>query len=532
MNFKYAVLYTDGGWRDNEFGRGAGMGVHGYMFNELPSTRFSKIPHLITPIGYQDKMTGVQLKDDSYNPKYSQWDYEVEAKKDGVKKDDDSVLFVDGIIPCDIDGQHLAQYCELSVFIRLFKDLEHEFEYLTVHTDSNYLCKGYNEYMTGWIKRGWRKSNGAPVGNLPLWKEIAALKEQFGDKIQICKITAHAGHFGNECADANATKAVTRFMNCMRDSEWVYTPSSDTNYWEPEKDIPLMLRQKWCYGVTNQNRTAYDIDGEKYNEFVMGNHADKDEIDLLGKFLPDSAYSIVLTKDECPLLDEIPKYHVKYMWGDEDDMYRSEYIIMTNIANVNSPKTIMDMRIGGLDSMPRTKDRNTIVEPRKNGIVSRVIRPMLQSYRYHKLRQDMVDTLSSYVMMQGRVIEGMVTQYPIILNDITDYVYSTVEDKKGKTTTKLSTNIGNTDHSWEFMVNHPINDLKAKVILTRSLDFPDRSILAGLADKNPKVSIATWMYDGLMFSYAVIVESDEGYGLWTSSGSQRLLSTKEQGNAS
>jgi len=45
----------------------------------------------------------------------------------------------------------------------------------TVTTDSQYLIKGVTEWLKGWKKRGWKKADGEPVLNRPLWETLDRL---------------------------------------------------------------------------------------------------------------------------------------------------------------------------------------------------------------------------------------------------------------------------------------------------------------------------------------------------------------------
>ena len=42
---------------------------------------------------------------------------------------------------------------------------------ILVHTDSQYLCRGMNEWVKGWKKRGWLMANGQPMKNSDLWQQ-------------------------------------------------------------------------------------------------------------------------------------------------------------------------------------------------------------------------------------------------------------------------------------------------------------------------------------------------------------------------
>lgn len=67
-------------------------------------------------------------------------------------------------------------------------------EPVEIISDSEYVVKGANQYMAGWIARDWRK-----VKNLDLWHIV---HEVFDDEIMsLSWIKGHAGHRFNELAD-------------------------------------------------------------------------------------------------------------------------------------------------------------------------------------------------------------------------------------------------------------------------------------------------------------------------------------------
>jgi len=70
---------------------------------------------------------------------------------------------------------------------------------VTVWTDSNYVQKGISEWIHGWKKKNWRKSDGGAVKNADLWQKLDLLSQH--RKIDWRWIKGHAGHAGNEKAD-------------------------------------------------------------------------------------------------------------------------------------------------------------------------------------------------------------------------------------------------------------------------------------------------------------------------------------------
>jgi ribonuclease HI len=74
-----------------------------------------------------------------------------------------------------------------------------------LHTDSQYVMKGITEWINGWKARGWRTAAKEPVKNVDLWTK---LDEAVRATRSVGLGEGHAGHDGNERADALANKGV------------------------------------------------------------------------------------------------------------------------------------------------------------------------------------------------------------------------------------------------------------------------------------------------------------------------------------
>jgi ribonuclease HI len=65
---------------------------------------------------------------------------------------------------------------ELTAAIETLKLMRANYP-LVIVSDSQYLVNGMTKWVQGWIKKGWRKSDGKEVMNLNLWKELVKLSE-------------------------------------------------------------------------------------------------------------------------------------------------------------------------------------------------------------------------------------------------------------------------------------------------------------------------------------------------------------------
>lgn len=77
-----------------------------------------------------------------------------------------------------------------------------------VHTDSQYVQKGISEWLPGWQRRGWKTAGGDAVKNQDLWQDLLRAAEPH--QVSWHWVKGHAGHEGNERADALANEGVRK----------------------------------------------------------------------------------------------------------------------------------------------------------------------------------------------------------------------------------------------------------------------------------------------------------------------------------
>lgn len=94
---------------------------------------------------------------------------------------------------------------ELTAVIRALEALKRPCR-VRVHTDSQYVQQGISTWIHGWKKRGWRTADKKPVKNEDLWRRLDELAQQH--EVEWLWVRGHAGHDGNERADALANRGV------------------------------------------------------------------------------------------------------------------------------------------------------------------------------------------------------------------------------------------------------------------------------------------------------------------------------------
>ncbi|MEM7378019.1 MAG: ribonuclease HI [Pseudomonadota bacterium] len=73
-------------------------------------------------------------------------------------------------------------------------------------TDSQYVRKGITEWLAGWKRNGWRTAARKPVKNVELWQALDEAASRHA--VDWRWVKGHAGHPGNERADALANRGI------------------------------------------------------------------------------------------------------------------------------------------------------------------------------------------------------------------------------------------------------------------------------------------------------------------------------------
>ncbi|HEY8355312.1 MAG TPA: ribonuclease HI [Methylophilaceae bacterium] len=102
---------------------------------------------------------------------------------------------------------------EMTAVIRALQALKRKCR-VRIYTDSTYVQKGMTEWLQGWKQRGWKTGDKKPVKNADLWQTLDALVQQH--EVEWVWVKGHAGHAGNERADALANKGAAQFLNSNR----------------------------------------------------------------------------------------------------------------------------------------------------------------------------------------------------------------------------------------------------------------------------------------------------------------------------
>ncbi|WP_332238789.1 ribonuclease HI [Sporolactobacillus sp. KGMB 08714] len=115
-------------------------------------------------------------------------------------------------------GEHTKELCggaknttnnimELTAAIKALEALKTDHIPVVFYIDSAYVVNGMNNWVPGWIKKGWKTAGGSSVKNKELWirlNELAAGQKS----ITFNKVRGHHGVALNERADQLANRGM------------------------------------------------------------------------------------------------------------------------------------------------------------------------------------------------------------------------------------------------------------------------------------------------------------------------------------
>jgi ribonuclease HI len=79
-----------------------------------------------------------------------------------------------------------------------------------LYTDSTYVKEGITRWIHNWKVKGWKTADRKPVKNAELWRRLDAALGRH--QIEWHWVRGHAGHDGNERADALARQGMAPFL--------------------------------------------------------------------------------------------------------------------------------------------------------------------------------------------------------------------------------------------------------------------------------------------------------------------------------
>ena len=478
---KHLVCYPDGGCS----GTNAGAGMHGYFYAEAgePITEKTNV-NTPTTHGYLYDLNHERFL--------------IEGAR--VVK---PIGFVDYVKPIRDGTNNIGELTGAIAAIRCA--LETEAVSLKLLPDSEYVIKGTTQWLKGWIENRWVTQSGEPVKNIRLWQEWSEywnrLPEAIRATYEISWVQGHSGNLGNDRADALATRGKRRAIKGEANvDEFVYALNS--KYMARSSDYNRLLCLNNLYFDTGLPGVPTNAHGQIV--YYCDSHGD--DPDLYGKPMSDSIYSVVYLREPDPVLEAIRATQQDSDAGMDGTSYRGY------LSRVFSGEQYGDLcRHGRRDLLVTGKGRN--VTNVGDVILTREIRPRLLAWKAEDSFSVLRGIFDTWLL--GRGSEAPSKRGDVVATDITGLLYVKELEKK-KEVTKVAPLVLPTTTNFKVDVAYNLTGTEERTGLKLSvgIDLPNRTVLAGLAEREPKVWVLTWRESDRGFRYAVAIEAGEDVAIY------------------
>lgn len=477
----HLCMYTDGGCRPSSRGVG-GWGVHGYLFTMDPPKQGNGCKGMdLTAVGY------------------------LEEKEKGVPVT--PIGYVDGcgsLIP-----ESTNNIAELTAAIRTLQfGIERGVKSMHLILDSKYVLEGLTENMFGWKEKGWVRQDGESVKNVEFWQELYALDKQrrdMGIPMTTAWVKGHDGNFGNEIADAWASRAVMAGLNGFDYSFFEVTDAK--GYWGRRVEVNRMFSHPYWYFNTNLDYTPKTEDGRYI--YHLGDHGTED--DFLGKQNSDSSFSVLFTKEPEPVLSAIR--------GHQDNIDNTSYnsVVICGLNNVFKRENYLDFYEHGARFLEKQGPNFDLINHKKE-LITHDLKPPRIAFRVFTSLEIMEDILERFCRIADTNVDTkspLVVDGHVVATDITDVLYEEVVSKKA-TTLKLKSVLGPSVSVLPVDVFFSGSDgiVEVPLKLTVGIDLPNRNTLTAVSDQKPRVFVVTWRESDCAIRYATIISTGDDVGIW------------------
>lgn len=464
------VFYVDGGMRKVLGKNKASFGAHAYFYkDEVAKKGHGAKDYLPTPLRYKEK------------------------SKVGDDEKCTIMYYYDAFGPSSGGTNQTGEMDGLlyALNIILESKLYNHVKRIRIYSDSEYVVKGSQEWITGWKSRNWCNSSGQPVSSKERWLDIDEKLTKVKSLTTDFAFQWVRGHvdYGNILADYQASSGL------FHPSETRELISLPENYYETDNSSSKLLLDSKLYHLMELNKTV-EIKDIEYHQYLTFSHPSQgfDITTDVGKAVRDFGIGIVYLKEADGVLDKTAD-----VCNDILDRL-ADVPVIVYLQNVLKP-TNRDEILDGLASNYNITSEG-MVKSLNNDTLFFIANPSRLSYKLKPIYTYIADKLEDYLNGDS----------DILLTDVTDKFYTKTK-KKSKEVLKFTL-------TSETFIKVPAkfkvgDEVKEDIItITFGLDTPVRRTFNGISEDNPKVGVLTWEESEGLFNYALFVETDEGYGVW------------------
>lgn len=479
------VAYTDGSARPNP--GHSGWGSHGYTFSPAKSDKATMVrTNTISNLGYVNKGDRLAKVAHPVTPnEYFDFFGSYEQKRTN-------------------------NYSELNAVkktLEYFKD--HELSYIMFYCDSEYVINGISKGCEKYEASNWLRSDGSPIPNSDLLKDIWELVKHYGEKdvvIHFEWVKGHSGDIGNEQADSLAVLGMNYSKSGKVVNDFYIDNQRDYNRIEIVRHPFINYNRLYFNSVPD-----YNVEGH----YFQANPGGSDFI--VGTRTPDTGFSVVRLKEPDPIIEmikerqyESSKEHNAIVMILLDQVYsRGVYKYLEAHDRHCLVKDNRNLNLNFIDGLPVTIEMNPA------GLSLRA----LESFNI------LEEMLNNYLVCVHDGFDHKDNHIDLESHDITELFYEITENAKGdkKYTLRPEFIVGFRDMTVDVSVTHngKSHDLTLPFIL--GMDTLPRNNLKRLEKDSPLINVITWKESEGSIRYASVVETNSAIGIWSNYFADRIF---------
>lgn len=461
------VFYVDGGMRSVLGTEKATFGMHAYFYSDEVAKK------------------GHGAKEFFPTPK------EYVERSKVVPEDKCTVLkYYDSFGPSKGGTNNTAEMDALieALNIILESKLYEKVKRIRIYSDSQTVVNGTNDWINGWKRRNWIASSGLPVANKSLWEVIDKLWSEVkatGVDIIFSWVKGHATNHGNILADYMASSGL------FHDDERGEKVSDPSNYYTGDISTSKLLLDSKLYHLYE---IKSQIDGKA--QYLTFSHPSQGFVvkDDVGKRTRDFGTGVVRLNKPEPVVDEILRVSRTF------NERVADVPIIVNLQNILKPANCKEVLGGMVGNYNVTAEGQ--VKTLTNENLLTIINPSRLAYKMKPIYVTITTILDQYIDRDDS----------IGITDVTDLFYDKVE-KKGKQSLKFKLATESFIQA-PTLFKGPNGDFNLNVTITFGNDTPQRRTFSAIADNEPKISVVTWEESEGVYRFGVVVETNEGIGIW------------------
>lgn len=449
----HVILYIDGSSRPNP--GHSGWGAHGYSY-----TASRKVPRRVETFYLTDK--GYVAKDEVKEPTYVE-----------------PLEFYDFCVyEPDADTNNAAELYALYRTLTYFKS--YDLSSLILYTDSTYVVKGLNEYLSAWRERGWKKHDGSEIAHAAIWQAVDSLQAHYAQKnipLSIHWVKGHAQSYGNILADRLAVIASTSVHHPDALARYDVTPALTYLNKEP-------TRHPFFYAKRAYFSSAVRDDGARY--YLATPESDED----FGRKSPKASFTIVQFQKPDPILEAVKvRYRAVHTQLQHSAMIRLDRLYHRSIYPY--------LERYGASCLITSQNRYPSLEFIDGRAIASGLIPPGLSYRAFEVFSHLESLLNAYLT---DTLDTIYTCYDITAHFFQDGV--------------LHKQLTSSTSHLPIPLTH--DGLTYRLVLQLGSDLPSRNALKYCEGRNPSIKIMLWQDSALSHRYVCIVSMDDAVSLWSS----------------